>query len=108
MSEAARLEEQSHGCFRNGAFEADFPRVGGPRSVLCLAVNVPDHFPGAKVHRLLSPLPNVISVELRDAYDSLGLTRTAYLAAFRTVEVLPWEVPLFAPDGSPLPPPQHV
>ena len=106
MEGAERLEERFCGCLNDGVashdktFRADFQRIGDPRSETRHALNVPGHFPEAEVHPLLSPLPNVASVTLSPAYDSLGLQRTAYFTLFRIVEPLPREVHLFIPEGT--------
>ena len=102
VADAERLETFYGGRLCNGPFQADFQRVGGPRSDRRLVVNVPDHFPTSEVHRLLSALPHVVSVQLREAFDPFGLQKTALAAIFSTLGPLPREVPLFAPDGNPL------
>ena len=107
VEDAVRLEESFGGCLSDGpfpshTFRADFQRVGGPSSVSCLVVDVPDHFPAAEVLRLLSALPGVVSVALQPAIDRFGMLRTACMAVFRATRNLPREVHLFAPDGTPL------
>ena len=59
MEEDEQLEAHYAGRFSRGMFEASFQREGGPHNDLCLVINVPEHFPEAEVHRLLSSLPNV-------------------------------------------------
>ena len=102
VEEAEQLEAHYGGRFSRGIFEASFQREGGPHTDRRLVINVPDHFPEAEVHRLLSSLPNVHAVTLEPALDSLGLIRTAWKASLSTTGPLPRVVPLFAPNGSPL------